>query len=83
MVQVNGRWRQINPKQTGARARAHMVSKQALIILTTDFLNVTCQDASRILRSVDRDLLEGLRANTVSHCFAPLKLFLNRFLAHA
>ena len=47
------------PEQTGARARAHVVSKQVLIVLATNFL----QDASRIYSSVDRDLPEGLRAN--------------------
>ena len=34
------------PEQTRARARAHVVSKQVLIVLATNFLNVTCQDAS-------------------------------------
>ena len=32
------------------------------------FLDVTCQDASRIHSSVDRNLPEGLRANTASQC---------------
>ena len=69
------------PEQTGARARAHVVSKQALIVLATNFLNVTCQDTSRLHSSVDRDLSEGLRANTASHCHAPLKLIFSRFIA--
>ena len=56
------------PEQTRARARAHVVSKQVLIALATNFVNVTCQDASRIHSSVDRNLPEGLRANTASHC---------------
>ena len=45
----------------GARARAHVVSKQVLIGLATNFLNGTCQDASRICSSMDSDLPEGLR----------------------
>ena len=56
------------PEQMGARARAHVVSKQVLIVLATTKFNVTRQDASRIHSSVDRDLPEGLRANTASHC---------------
>ena len=36
------------PEQTGARARSHVVSKQVLIVLATNLLNGTCQDASRI-----------------------------------
>ena len=56
------------PKQMGVRARAHVVSKQVLIVLATTFLNVICQDASRIHSSVDRDFPEGLRAKTASHC---------------
>jgi len=51
-----------------ARARAHMVSKQIRIVLATNFLNVTRQDADSIHRSVDRDFLEGPWANTASHC---------------
>ena len=47
------------------------------------FVNVTCQDASRIHSSVDRDLPEGLRANTASHCHAPLTLILLGFTAPA
>ena len=62
------------PEQTGARARAHVVSKQVLIILATTFLNVTWQNANRIHSLVDRDLPEGLRAKTASHCLGPLKL---------
>ena len=58
------------PEQTGARARAHMV-------------NGTCQDASRMHSSVVRDLKEGLRAKTASHCLAPLKLIFSRFIAPA
>ena len=47
-------------------------------------LNVQkCQDASRIHSSEDRDLPEGLRANTASHCLAPLKLILSSFMALA
>ena len=42
------------PKQTRARARAQVVSKQVLIVLATNFLNLTCQDASRIHTSVNR-----------------------------
>ena len=59
------------PEQSGARARAHVVSKQVLIVLATNVFNVTCQDASRIHSSVDRDLTEGLRANTASQCPCP------------
>ena len=44
-------------------ARAHVVSKQVLIVLATNFFNVTCQDVSRIHSSVDRNFPEGLRAN--------------------
>ena len=33
--------------------------------------NVTCQDASKIHSSVDRDLAQGLRAETASHCLGP------------
>ena len=56
------------PEQTGARAIAHVVSKQVLIVLVRNVFNVTCQDASRIYSSVDRNLPEGLRTNTASHC---------------
>ena len=56
------------PEQTGARARAQVVSKQVLILLATKNFNVTRQDASRIHSSADRDLSEGLRANTAPHC---------------
>ena len=42
------------PEQTGATARAHVVSKQVLIILVTFCFNVKHQDASRIHSSVDR-----------------------------
>ena len=56
------------PEQTGARARAHVVNKQVLIVLATNFVNVTCQDSSRIDSPVDRNLPEGLRANKASHC---------------
>ena len=55
------------PEQTGARARAHVVSKQALIVLATNVFNVTCQDASRIHSTVDNNLVEGLRSKTASH----------------
>ena len=68
------------PEQTGARARAHVVSKQVLILLGTNFHNGTCQDASRIHSSVGRDLAEDLRAKTVSHCKAPLKLIFSTFI---
>ena len=71
------------PEHTGARARAHVVSKQVLIILATNFLNVTCQDASRIHSSVDRDLPEDLRAKTASHCLALLKLIFSSFIVLA
>ena len=71
------------PQQTGARARTHMVSKTLLIVLATNFLNVTCQDACRIRSSVDRDLPEGLRAKTATHCLAPLKLIFSSFMALA
>ena len=73
MVEVNCRDGSCPPhtrstqEQTRARARAHVVSKQ-VIVLAAKFYNVTCQDASRIHSSVDRDLSEGLRANTSSHC---------------
>ena len=53
------------PEQTGARARAHMVSKQ--VFMATNVFNATSQDASRIHSSVDRNLPEDLRANTASH----------------
>ena len=49
------------PEQTGARARAHVVSKQVLIVLATNFFIVTRQDASRIHSSVGRNLPEGLK----------------------
>ena len=62
------------PEQTGARARAHAVSKQVFTVLATNLLNVTCQDAIKTHSSVDRDLPEGLRANTASDCHVPLKL---------
>ena len=52
------------PERTGARTTAHVVSKQLLIVLAKHFLNVTCQDASRIHSSVDRNLPEGLRDKT-------------------
>ena len=58
------------PEQTGARARAHVVSKQVLIVLATDFLNGTCKDASRIHSSVDRKFPEDLRAETAAYCRA-------------
>ena len=69
-------------EQTGATARAHVVSKQVPIVLATNFLNDTCQDASRILSLVDRDLPEGLMANTASHCLdhEPLKLSFGHFI---
>ena len=51
--------------------------------MATYFLNVTCQDASRIYSSVDMDLPEGVRANTSSHCNAPLKLIFGRFIVPA
>ena len=54
--------------------------------LATNFLNVTCQDASRIHSSVDRnELTEGLiiRANTASQRLAPLQLMLSHFIALA
>ena len=63
-----------NLEQTGGRAGAHVVSKQFSIVLATNFLNVTCQDANRIHSRVDRDLPEFLRANTASYCHAPIKL---------
>ena len=68
-------------EQMGARARAPVVSKQVLIVLSTNVFNVTCQDASSIHNSVDRDLPEGLRANTASHCQVPLELIFSRFIA--
>ena len=58
----------VTPEQTGARARALVVS----VVLTTKVLTITCQDASSIHSSVDRYLLEGLRAKADSHCFATL-----------
>ena len=61
------------PEQMGARARAKNVSKQVLVVLATNFLNATHQDANRIRGLVDNDLREGLRAKTASHCLAPLK----------
>ena len=67
-------------EQTGARARAHVVIKQFLIVLATNFLNITSQDVSRIHSSVDRDLLEGLRPKTASYCQAPLKLIFSSFI---
>ena len=48
MVEVNCRdggrptYTRSTPEQTGARARAHVVSKQVLIVLATHVLNVTC-----------------------------------------
>ena len=73
----------IIPEQTGARARAHVVSKQVLIVLAPNFRNVTCQDASRIHSSVDRDLPEGPRAKTASHCHGSLKLIFSIVIALA
>ena len=46
------------PELTRARARAHVVSKQVVIALATNFFNATCQGASRIHSSVDEDLAE-------------------------
>ena len=71
------------PEQTGARARAYMVSEQVFSMLGADCLNGTCQDASRIHSSVDTDLPEGLRAKTASPCLAPFKLNFGSFLALA
>ena len=67
------------PKQTGAIARAHVVSKQILIALATNFFNVACRDASRIHSSVDNNLPEGLRAKTASPCHVPVKLIDSSF----
>ena len=67
-------------EQTGAWARGHVESKQVLIVLATNFLNGTCQDASRIHSSVDRDLPEGLRAKAASHRIAPMKLMCSIFV---
>ena len=36
--------------------------------LGTNFLSVTCQDASKIHSALDRNLPEGLRANKATHC---------------
>ena len=52
------------PEQTGAWARAHVVSKQVFIVLATN--DLTFQDASRIHSSVDGNLPQGLRAKTAS-----------------
>ena len=67
-------------EQTGARARAHVVSKQVLIVLATNFLKGTCQNTSRIHSSVDKDLSEALRAETASHCQVLLKLIFSSFI---
>ena len=73
------------PKQTGARARAHVVLKPVLIVSywLYNFLNVTCQNASRSHSAVDRYLPEGLRAKRATHCLAPLKLTRSSFMALA
>ena len=71
------------PEQMRARARAHMISKQVVIELATNVLNITYQDAIRIHSSVDMDLPEGLRANTASQCLAPLELVLGGVIALA
>ena len=60
-----------------------MVSEQVLIVLATKKFSVTCQDASRIHSSVDRDLPEDLRAKTASHYLVPLKLILSCFMVLA
>ena len=64
MVQVNcrdgGRHTRGTPEQTGARATTHVVGKQVLIVLATNCVNGTYQDASRIHGSVDRDLPDSL-----------------------
>ena len=52
----------------------------SLIVLARNFLSVTCQDASRIDSSVDRNLPEGLRGNAASHCHALFKLIFSRFI---
>ena len=54
------------PEQSGARAGVHVVYKQIPIALACNLLDGTCQDASRIHGSVNRDLPEGLRAETAS-----------------
>ena len=65
MVEVNCRdggrpaHTRYTPEQTGTRARAHVVSKQVLIVLATNLFNATCQDASRIHSSVARESWRG------------------------
>ena len=57
-----------------------MVSKNVLIVLATNSLDGTCEDASRFYSSVDWDLPKGLRAETDAYCLALLKLMFGIFL---
>ena len=63
--------------------REQGLEKQVVIVLATHFLNVTCQDASRTLSSVDRDLPEGLSAKTASHCLVLVNVVLSFIIALA
>ena len=72
------------PEQTGARAGAHIVSKQVFIILATNDLDATCKDASIIHSSVDWDLPTGLMAHTATYCYcAPGAHQIVDFIEHA
>ena len=70
IVEMEADQHQGHPRADGSK----VVSKQILIVLAANFLDVTCLDARRIHSSVDMDLPEGLRANTVSYCQASLNV---------
>ena len=63
-----------------AKTRAHTVIIQVLIVLATNSLDGTCEDASRIHSLVDWDLPQGLRAETAAYCHALLKLMFSGFI---
>ena len=70
----------VAPQSTREQGLEHKWSAKVLVALATNFLNVTRQDASRIHSSVDKDLSEGLRVKTASHCWATLTFFLSLLL---
>ena len=78
---IQGQQPNPNPNPSPSPSLRYKVSKQGVIVLATNVLNVICPDASRIHSSVDRDLPQGVRANTVSHCHAPLKLMFCRCIS--
>ena len=45
--------------------------QRVLIVLATNDLDVTYEDASRIHSSVDWDLPTGLMAHTATYCYVP------------